>query len=804
MNDIWIIILISVAAFAFLYMLLRFIVRLKKYDFIGNIAFYIIVSYLVCLMFALAANFNPIKIEVVDGVKTVIHTFENERQNIAAAVAMSLFDALRMMAVAFDQSRIDAYGQSPELMHRVFAYAYALASIFALIFASITTVLSLLKTFKARLQNLNRLRKRDTEIYYIFSDPKVTIALKLAKELKKNNKVVVMLLTRSSQKTQEGTEYKDMLVSNGLVVKTESFSQGIAKFIFNKHFNKQYHPLAKLFGYDKRRVFVYGLFSDDETSVELGNNFKEAIVNNKHFIDLKTKLKNKTIKSKDFDKFRKIRVFLTYHATDFDTESGYSAETCQIVSTLSEYDMISSEFVLNNQLSNFVSMKEIGQNEDNKNFNVTFLGFGNINRPIFEKMSYAYQLWGDNVNKVNYHILDRRSETLVTPYENDFTKEVKPKKGESQKDHVLLYRIDAEGDGQDLTSYEFVKSYVQKIKDNKGKKYTNRFQPDGFEVFVVSICDTTTDIRIALLLRKAILSIFDQQKDKERIKKTVIFVRVGNESIWKQFCATHSSEVVSQEQLNDGYLFEKDHVDVPIVIFGENALMSKYISDHLRTIMRLGLASEIAYQTENNPKDGSVDPVYKAQIEWFKKTKDKVSKNTSTVYSLKTKLNLLGYKLTSDYKIARLDGKQVQPNEIVDVMNKTTFPVFDLNNDIIKLAELEHNRWMATEYLLFKSTVWEMDEFLKNCIDYEYKEINTRSPDKTKHSCMVTNEKLHEMRSKLLKIKEPEWFQDKVEKLTYYNDINMIQKMFETLEVVKVKEADNKVEEKKPRQKSKK
>lgn len=786
MDNVWIIILLSVGAFSFIALALRFIVRLKKYDFIGNIAFYIIVSYLICLMFALAANFRPISIEIVNNVKTVKYDFETANINIPAAIAQSLFDALRMMAVAFDQSRINAYGNSPELAHRCFAYGYALASIFALVFTSITTVLSILKTFKARLTNVWRLRKRDTEIYYIFSDPKVTIAQKLGTVLKDDGKIVVMLLTRSSQKTQEGTEYKDMLISKGLVVKTESFSQGIAKFIFNKHFNKQYHFLTRLFGYDKRRVFVYGLFSDDETSVELGSNFKDAITSNKHFIDLKTKLKNKTIKNEEFDKFRKIRVFLTYHLTDFDMESGYSQETCQMVSTLSEYDMISSEFVLNNQISNFVNMKEIGEEKDNKNFNVTFFGFGNINRPIFEKMSYAYQLWGDNINKVNYHVLDRISESLVTSYENQFT---------TGKNDLLLYHIDADGDGKDLKSYEYIKSYIQKIKDNKPdeKKKThfdNRFQSNGFEVFVVSICDTNTDIRIALMLRKAILNIFE--KDKKRISKAIIFVRIGNEHIGKQFCDTHKYEVISQEKLNEGYLFEEDHIDVPIVVFGQNTLMSKYISDHLRTIMKLGLASEIAYHAGNKNKGDTYDPKYVAQVEWFQKNKYKISKNTSTVYSLKAKLNLLGYKLTNDYKIARLDGKQIQPNEIEQVMKKSTFPDWDIKNDIIKLAALEHNRWMATEYLLFKRDVWEMDEFLKDCVDLDYGDVRTKSRDDTKHSCMVTNKKLHKMRDELLKVKAPEWFPDKVDKLTYYNDINMLLKMFETLDIVHVEQEGEK------------
>ena len=785
MEPIWIIILLSAGGLAFLYMGIRFGVRLKRYEFIGNVAFYIIVSYLVCLMFALAANLKPISLEIVDGVAKVVDNKETVQQNYVVSIATSMFDALRMMAVAFDRSRIENYINSPEVIHRVFAYGYGAASILALIFASITTVLSFFKTFKARFINRWRMIFHPRrEIYYIFSDPKVTIAEKLALELKEHKKIVTMFLTRSSQKTQEGTEYKDRLVSRGLVVRTESFGKGIAKYIFKKHFNKQFNPLTRWTCYAERKVYVFGLFSDDETSVELGNNFLKAIVSNGHFNKLWDQLDQGTIQKKDFSKFDKIRVYLTYHNTDLDITNEYSKRTCQIISTLSEYDMISSEFILNNQISNFVDVGQLAKNpsKDHEGFNVTFLGFGNINRPIFAKMSFAYQLWGDNINKVHYHVLDRESETLIERYQNRFTG--------SKKDELFLYHIDADLDGQDLMSYEVINNYFKKIHQNEKDIYKNRFLKDGFEIFVVSVCDTNTDVRIALSLRKAILNHFNNEKDQGRLDHTLIFVRIGNSQISEQFKTAHESEVISQDELNDGYLFKnnENRKKVPIVIFGENTLMSEYISNHLNTIMKLALCSEIAYHEGNRPEDKeeakTFDPERNALLDWYKKDKKKVIKNTSTVYSLKAKLELLGYELTPKYELRRLDGKDFTKKDIVtDMTNNDFLKKFDLSNKVFQIASLEHNRWMATEYLLFKTDVMDLNYFFNHSLDFENSKIDSRTPDKTKHVCMITNVKLHQLMLDLIGLKKGAKFDKEAKKLCYFNDINMLIKMFETLEI---------------------
>jgi hypothetical protein len=198
--------------------------------------------------------------------------------------------------------------------------------------------------------------------------------------------------------------------------------------------------------------------------------------------------------------------------------------------------------LLNNQLSNFVDLSSVKDDEDNKSLNVTFLGFGKVNRSIFEKMKAAYQLWTDNTNKITYHVLDQFSESLAALYKNHYTEE-NPKGYEPR-----FYNIVDELDGKDLTSEEELNRYFENIKNDSK---SNRFSEKGFEMFLVSFADTNTDVKVAITLRNTIIKYFGE----ERLKRTVIFVRIADDRISKNFEDKEFNQfVLTQEEINSGIL----------------------------------------------------------------------------------------------------------------------------------------------------------------------------------------------------------------------------------------------------------
>ena len=326
-------------------------------------------------------------------------------------------------------------------------------------------------------------------------------------------------------------------------------------------------------------------------------------------------------------------------------------------------------------------------------------------------MTYAYQLWGDNVNKVHYHIIDRDASNKVEALENEYTSKSKDPL------HPFIYSVDGDLDGKDLTEYEVVDKYVKSIKDGK-----NRFKEDGFEMFVVSFGNTNADLMAAINLRNALIKYLD----KEQLKKTYIFVRRSD------------GEAISECDLPDSsprVIYDKDFdfnnsLPVPIVIYGDNALMPVYIKNHYNKIIKCGIESEYAYAV-CHLKDEQTDlNELKEKIEycWLDKDKLEVLKNTRVVYTLDSKRELL---------------KLATPEQIEEMENPKTYEKYDKKNPIIKIANLEHNRWLATNYLLLKAKPLDFDTYLKG------DENKTKRNEEHVHVCMTTNEGLQELYAKV-------------------------------------------------------
>lgn len=783
--EIAMIILIFLILVVIIGLLFRFGYRLKNYKFIGNVYVYIVTAYLICLALSIVVNLNPIETLVEKTVtiagESKVYSYKETNvsfSNPLEAIGVSLFDALKMMAVAFNKATLEPYNDGA-FLYKAFAWVYYGSSVFALLATSISVIMFFSKSFLAKLNNIIKSICVKNSVYYIFSTAKVAAATKkLGKVLRDGGNIVIIYVSKASLKTQEGTEYRDSLINDGFDVRSEGYSKELCKFLFKKYFNRRFRKFLFFFPWPKkdRQVTIFGLFPDDDSSIDLASKFREGIEGNKFFKKYYqgryikpndegnlTYPDDKTIKN-DIENISNIRIFVTYQDYDIDLPHNFSGRTMHIINTLSQYDMVSSEFLLNNQLMDFVSKKDkegnktIVVDDSNKDaFHVSFFGFGNINRPIFDKMTYAYQLWDDKNHKIGYHIYDLRAKEIVEKLSNEYVNNVKQDDDYFEK--PLLYKLDANCDGKDLTSYEILNSHFNDIK-----KDTNRFNENGFELFVVSAATTNQDIQIAFNLRKVLLKTFTDKPG--RLSKTFIFVRVGDETIAENLTKGNKDMVFKQADFDK--FADRSANPVPIIIFGESTNLAEFIEQDYYRLVKQGEVSLASYCGEENK--------YRSMITWLLLNKTDVLTNTATTFSFETKLALLGYELDDDGYI--IDGKSKeyitleQYNSSFSVMYegvKAAYPTIDKNVPLIKLAMLEHNRWLATVYSLYQYAQMEKKSYTKDS--------KTKTAGETRHICMTTNKGLIDLYNYAIKQGKPI---DKAKKLTLENDIDATREMLKT------------------------
>jgi len=829
----WVIILIIISAIFNLMTLLLYVIKVAVFKYYGNKYIPIVGAFIVSLGFALFANFYT-----AAGPST-LHPMVN--------VSSSIFDALKMMAVAFDRGPINAYFATGNPYLVTFGVGYIATSVFALIWISFAAIVLFYKGIKAVTITGFRKINKNKDAYYIFSDPKVTVAARLGESLKKDGHAVTMVLTRGSQKTQDGTEYRSMLISKGFDVKVENYTKGLGAILLGRHFNKRFRLLLtkKFFYrvYKNHKIYVLGLFSNDEDSLNTANTFKQAIESNIWFKKVKKKfdffkLKDKLdainpndkedlsrLKESDLKNIRRFlrgkgpssleelrnnfakyfnlieeksssyriteyhisalksfKIYLTYHGADIDLTNHYSESTLQMINTLSEYDMISSEFMLDNQIDKFIDIEKLlaeKDSSDNKSMHVTFFGLGKVNRPILKKMTYAYQLWKDNKDKVTYHVVDQNSENAVNYFKSEYTEE---------NSNPLLYRIYPEENGNDIRSFYKINEYVNRIY-----KEENRFNIDGFEIFVISVVNTTTDIEIALSLRKAL---FKNCDNIDKLRRTVIFVRISTPQVADNFIQGNAPFAIKQSQFNKYNLLDDDDKNkesrtlVPIVVFGENALMSNYLANNYKQIEKISLRAIQSYHGCE---------LEEATIRSLIMDKKEAISNSETIYCLRTKLKLLHCELNEDFKI---EFKDDSAKYLPLLTNKTGFEECDFykNPDerIKAVVHLEHNRWTAVAAVVDHYGKWDVESFKKKIAPYTDKEgeqkvkWETKDENKAKHVCMLTCEDLKKLEEDIPEDKKIinrfedngysiDLLKNKLHKLVYSNDLDAMSKVFSAL-----------------------
>ena len=259
---IWIIVLSSLSVGIFAYLFTRFIFYFKKYKYRGNAYVYVGVTYLLCLAYTITLKLNPVN--AVD------------KLSLGLALTSSFFDSVRMSIGSFDVKVIQGFNSSNELWRVIFSYAFVVTSICSLIATSISVILSFWFQLKPKAINLVKDKfgkKDDRENVFIFTEPRVKVSIKLAEKLRESGDYVRVIISRKSQSTQEGQEFKNRLVGEGFDVWTENTSSNFASFIINNYWKKN----------PKHKTMVYGLFDSDEANIRYANQFEKALTNNKRF-----------------------------------------------------------------------------------------------------------------------------------------------------------------------------------------------------------------------------------------------------------------------------------------------------------------------------------------------------------------------------------------------------------------------------------------------------------------------------------------------------------------------------------------
>ena len=729
-NYMWVTMIVS--AVVELGLFLWLVWNLTRYKFLGNKYVYAGISFLCCFLYALFIN--------------------NHEEVSFLNVLGSIFDSFKAAVGSLDKDKLE-FLQTYGSLGAWFKNAFTAVSLITLAYLSIAVVLSFIKAFKVGwIRKVRHLfTKRD--VYYIFTDSRNETALPLATKLNKEKNSVNVFVSRASLKTQEGNEFKDMLVGKDVCVRAENFSDKFCKKVFNKSFFWIRHNAFK----KSRRYFVYLLLSNDETTTYVADCFKTAIEKNKVFKKWKPNLT--TLTDQQMNDLDRIKVFIAYQNTDIDLLHNYSSKTLHIVNTLSKYDMISTRFLFDNPINNFIDLNKVDLEKDNDSMHVTMLGFGVINKPIFEKMTYSYQLFGDNINKVQYHILDRYSDSLVKAYQNEFTDKKAP---------LYLYSVEAACDGEDLRDYETIDRYIKSIVDNP-----NRFNKDGFEIFVISVINSNNDLNIATNLRRAIIKYVDEDDEKSKTRKnTYIFVRVGEDNIENQFVEANKSFAFRNVNVFDGLdVAQREKAGIPIILFGNDNIMNEYLNKQYHFVDKCAYIAWESYLSNTKKPN--------AKYNWLLEGKSKVNTNTEYVHSIRTKLGMLGIKIDKDF------NPVFSTDNYDEYFDKKYFHNEEYANEsIVKLANLEHNRWAQASNLGFRYRVDTIkDKKATEIFDYYDGEqnIETKFEFKTRHICMVTNKELLKLYDDLLeKNKEiKEDYSDLCYKLVYGNDINQLKLFIE-------------------------
>ena len=214
------IIFIAISLIIFGILFYRFFHNFHKYRYMGNSFINVGICYILCLAYTMTLKFTPI-----DGVDALTG---------GLAFTSSFFDAIKMMVGSFDVKVLQEYASNNDIGRIIYAYAFVVTSIGSLVTTSLSVILGFFFQFKPNITNFFGdifHSSRTRENVFIFTEPRVKMSIRLAEKLRDSGDFVRIVVSRKSQSTQEGTEFKNRLVMEGFDVWTENASSNFASYI---------------------------------------------------------------------------------------------------------------------------------------------------------------------------------------------------------------------------------------------------------------------------------------------------------------------------------------------------------------------------------------------------------------------------------------------------------------------------------------------------------------------------------------------------------------------------------------------
>ena len=343
---------------------------------------------------------------------------------------------------------------------------------FAFLFISYVIITVAVRSLVGKLLNFNNYFKglgQNRYVNYIFTDlpyPELNDFISYCQG--KHDKVIVVL-TQTSQLTQEGTELKSALLAKFIQVKIGTITgQFFGTLIF-------WHPRST-------KIRIYGCFKSDNTSLLFAD---EAL---------------RYCRACSNKKPRSIAFYVNHQDPDLEKKYNYGSDSHGLIRFFSEYEWTATKFVFQEPLNRLYASKYLnpyvskGEIDNDLPYQVELIGFGGINKAILKRMISAYVTPTDNQDKIIYHIVSLDKEKADVSFLAGFPAIEDNAYRDKEKYLPQADRLCLSADCMDLTDEDQLKKYAQNIQ--------NSIIERGRQVLIVVAAGSSeTNILIATKLR---------------------------------------------------------------------------------------------------------------------------------------------------------------------------------------------------------------------------------------------------------------------------------------------------------------
>ena len=449
-----------------------------------------------------------------------------------ADLASTVSKSIKMLAMALKEDdffkAVEPFSNSIEFTYVRFFVVY-LAQVLMFLMASVTVISGFFKVYKAKRSNIKfffryifRAKGLDSSYTYtrniIYTDLDYKEIKPFIDSLKNNKKALIQVVVpKSATAKQYGAELLEQLKLNDIDVFEESLS---------------IYAMKKFSGIFKHlTVNFYGLFLDDKDNLQFAEKASEYLTTIKRGI----KLKNAG----------SIHFYVSFQDTSFNSKVNFAKDTNDCIQLVNEYDWVASKFVFENPITRFVNCE--GENFGNKlrevkNFNVHFLGFGNIAKSLADKIYANYQL-PEDISALQFHFVDKNKteNQMVEEFVGRYQTLSKIYNNESlfypQKKDLQCF----EGVSLDVLNDTELHRYARKIVLDIANNYKNDELSQSKHLVFISLGSEQDNISVANKLRSYIKNIADSLEEnvnpllrKSSYKSVIIYPYVKSNEFFKQ------------------------------------------------------------------------------------------------------------------------------------------------------------------------------------------------------------------------------------------------------------------------------